>query len=177
MGQSLERSLKDSNFDQVLADLSGNALGEMSPAEKEDIIVTFDQFLEEIALEDKTISRHDINQLSEIKKVLILMELDKDGYNRERCKSLLQEHVCGYKPLADLVKKPFTIEIGPPEAIELLPSDNALELYGAALREIDVKKAGHIHQKQLAFYYRLGKEERMKQYSLRNLRSAYSLES
>ena len=156
-------------FGQVLQLLrTQKTQGGLIDIEKRVLIHVFDKFLEDLENQGTIYMDVDIEILAEIKKVLIVYQLETSGYNRSRLKDVIKATVLASKPLGDLVRKPFAfcIKFMGIENLIQIPSDYALEIYREVLESSDKHSAKELHKMQRLYYHGLPSAEAYKRYTL-----------
>ena len=143
----------------------------LTPGDKREIIETFDEFLALLA--DKRIVYEDVElqQLAEIKKYLILFELEKSAFNPERLKELIRHKIKEEQPLEDLVGRPFAFSYNNKRDGRLTQvyGDVAIGMYREVLEEMDPSTALKLHQRQILYYDLIPSSEAYTRHALRGL--------
>ena len=125
--------------------------GDLSSTDKIILIEEVDRFLEEMESFGRNFQESEIQTLFEIKKILIVYQLEASDYDRIRLRDLLKAALLGFHPLSNLVRKPFAFCM---DNIQVDP-DRVLDLYREILKGMSPTRAQIVHQAQTMFYRRL----------------------
>ena len=144
--------LSGEKFKEALKELKRqHTAGILTDAEKLFLIQAFDQFLEDHQKIGKFYSDRSVFYLAEIKKFLILYQLESSNYDRNRLRELMKSFLMDVRPLAELVAKPFAFCL---DNTQVDPK-YALELYREILAEMDPATAVKIQGTQILCYHSL----------------------
>ena len=176
ISRRLTLRLEEGRYQELLEYLEGRGGQDFSESEKRLMIEIFDGFLAKIASESLALDEQRLETLAEIKKRLILFELEFSGYNVVAVKDAIRNKLQAKEPLWDLLKRPFAFvcerRLG--KSIQV-PVQDALNLYRDVLHEMDPGRALRTHARQVVFYQSLRPREKLKKFALRNLEKVYPL--
>ena len=148
--------LSDEDFASVLAHLVRIKTGAgLHKFEKLVLIEIFDHFLQTTEEYGLVYSGEDLETLAEIKKVLIVYQLESQGYNKEKLKHLIKRTVLAARPLGSLITKPFAFEINLGEGPLQYPGEYVLNAYQDVLNESSDEDARVLHSMQRFYFHDL----------------------
>ena len=158
-------------FDIILELLGeGDRLVLVSLDEKARIVKLFDNFLEEAADKNRVFSLPTLRILAEIKRYIILYQLEQDGFERSRLKKLVRHKLHNSRPLADLLHHPlaFSVDQSPLHSTQA-PIELTMEIYREVLAEMDAEDAANAHRMQILFYHGIAPAAAYKRFALQGI--------
>ena len=173
LGRRFKTLLKAERYQDAFEFLGSDRTKHLTTQDKLILNGVFDEFLERLDQDNEhknSLSPDNIQILSGLKKILILMELELSGYDRRRLKKLLRRHIRNERPLGALLKQPFVIifDFANPGRNQIPAEDIAL-MYREVLGEMAPAQARYLHSRQMLYYQSLPSEDIFRRFSLRKL--------
>ena len=165
-------ALQHRDYLSILKFLMSSEGKQMSLEEKSAFNLYFDHELICMEQERKKLNEIQLRLLSQIKKILIVFELDVSGVKgMDYLKEKVRAHVENDRPLQSLLRKPFVAEIQGKQGKGKLKYyfNDIIEAYRAVLQDLSQDVAGRIHRRQREYLETMDNFQLFKQYVLREI--------
>ena len=132
----------------------------------------FDDFLIEVASKNRKFSKDNLKLLSISRGILLIKLSELEELEDHHVRMMIRKHIVSRKPLAYLVKLPYTFKIMINEREREIYSKKAISFYRDVLNHtMTLDAARHLHELQMNFYKQLPEKESWLRQSLAGIES------
>ena len=163
-------AMEQKKYSELLVFLQSEKGKSLSGTEKEKISRIFDQYMERVTTLKTELNTGELQTLSQIRALTIIDSLDaKPMTIVTGLKEKIRNHVKAYKPLRELISRPFVSIIPMSGSLLRFFSGDLVRVYREVLIEMNKEEAKRIHRRQLQYYESLPVNDNIHKFALREI--------